>query len=385
VPAYRRWVAGHLVSVIGTWSQDLALTWYLLDRTGSPSITGAVIAAEWLPVLLLSAHAGAVVDHWDTLKLARRAQVAFGIIAAVLTVAVLRNAPIALILGLCTLRGIGNALDSPARAALIGEMVPRALLPSAVTLSSVVFNAGRIIGPAIAGVVLGIWSPSACIAVNAASFIVLYALLRSIEPGADRPPAPDKRPKVREGLRYLWSRSELRAGFVASAIVGTFALNSSTLFPLMAKEGLSGSASTAAAIMTAAGIGAVVAGSFLTRRTVVSLRVLVVSSSIFAVVIALMAATTNAVTALFVAAAWGAVNITFASSARSLIQLHTDPPYRGRMMALFGICITGSTAVGAPMIGAITDLTSIRTTMLVVSAATLASGGLASIVARVRP
>jgi predicted MFS family arabinose efflux permease len=252
-------------------------------------------------------------------------------------------------------------------------MVGLDLLPNAVSLNSVVMNSARVIGPAIGGVLILTLGVATCFMVNAASYIaviIALSLMRASElyrkPGVVR-----ARGQVREGLRYVWATGDLRVPLISMAVVGVFAFNFTVTLPLLAKFTFHGGAGLYSAFLAAMGAGAVAGGLFTAHRSSPSTRLLAFIGVFFGAMIVALALTPTKLVAIAVLVPMGAASIAFISTNNATLQLRADPPMRGRVMSLNAIAFLGSTPIGAPLLGYISDISSPRVSLLVGGVATV--------------
>jgi predicted MFS family arabinose efflux permease len=242
-----------------------------------------------------------------------------------------------------------------------------------VSLNSVLMNSARVIGPAIGGVLILTLGVGTCFMVNAASYvavIVALSLMRASEllrkPGVVR-----ARGQVRQGLRYVWSTADLRVPLLSMAIVGVFAFNFTVTLPLLAKFTFHGGAGLYSAFLAAMGVGAVMGGLFTAHRSNPSTRLLAIIGLLFGAAIVAVALMPNKVAAIILLVPMGAASISFISTNNATLQLRADPAMRGRVMSLNAIAFLGSTPIGAPLLGYISDVSNPRVSLLVGGVATL--------------
>jgi MFS family permease len=354
IPNYRRYIAGQSVSLIGTWMQMAAQSWLVLSLTGSATTLGLIVALQTLPVLLLGPYGGVVADRIDKRRLMVILQVAMGVQALILGVLTVTGSVRLWEIGvLAALLGLNNAFENPARQAFMLEMVGGESLRNAVTLNSVLVNVARVIGPAVAGVLIATVGEGPCFLLNAASFAAVVASLVTLDLGAIRPSPPSGREpgQLREGLRYVRRTPELGVPLAMMALAGALAYEFQVTLPVMARQGLHVGA-TGFGFMTAAmGVGAVVGGLFVANRGRTGLPTLVLAASAFGVVLALASLAPNLPTELVALALAGGASISFMSTGNSTLQLAAAPSMRGRVMSLWFVAFQGSTPIGGPIVG----------------------------------
>ncbi len=212
VPNYRRYLAGQSISLIGTWMQMTAQSWLVFSLTHSSTKLGLIIALQTLPVLLLSPYGGVIADRIDKRRLMVALQSAMGLQALALGVLTVTGEVRFWQIGvLAVLLGLNNAFENPARQSFMLELVGGRHLRNAVTLNSVLVNVARVVGPAVAGIMIATVGEGVCFLVNAGSFIAVVTSLMRLHRGALEPttPAPRARGQLREGLRYVRRTREL--------------------------------------------------------------------------------------------------------------------------------------------------------------------------------
>jgi MFS family permease len=354
IPNYRRYIAGQSVSLIGTWMQMAAQSWLVLTLTGSATTLGVIVALQTLPVLLLGPYGGVIADRIDKRRLMVVLQIAMGVQALVLGVLTVTGAVRLWEIGaLAALLGLNNAFENPARQSFMLEMVGAESLRNAVSLNSVLVNVARVIGPAVAGVLIATVGEGVCFLVNAASFIAVVASLTTLDRSAIFPSTPSGREpgQLREGLRYVRSTPELGVPLLMMALAGCLAYEFQVTLPVMARQGLHAGA-TGYGFMTAAmGVGAVVGGLFVAAKGRTGLPTLVVAATAFGVVLVFAGLAPSLPVELFALALAGGASISFMATGNSTLQLNAAPSMRGRVMSLWFVAFQGSTPIGGPIVG----------------------------------
>lgn len=384
---YRLYFCGQALSLIGTWMQATAQAWLVLTLSGSAAVLGVVVALQALPVLLLGPYAGVVADRVDRRKLMIVLQSVMGLLAAVLAVLALGGwVQVWQVAVLAVLLGLNNAFENPARQAFIHQIVGNDLIRNAVTLNSVLVNAARAIGPAAAGVILAAVGAGWCFAINAASFVaVVFSLwmMRTDEIAYEEPVARAKG-QLREGLRYVGGRPTLWVPLVMMAIVGTLAYEFPVSLPVAAREVFDGGPQAFGFMTSSMGIGAVIGGLVVAARGTTGLRTLTLAALGFGVTIAITAVVPSlwmAIVALFFV---GWLSVSFMSTGNATLQLESEPQMRGRVMALWSVAFMGSTPIGGPIIGAISEYAGARVALGVGAAACFVAAAMAYTVFRIR-
>jgi MFS family permease len=354
IPNYRRYISGQSISLIGTWMQMAAQSWLVLTITGSATTLGLIVALQTLPVLLLGPYGGVIADRVDKLRLMTALQVAMGVQALVLGVLTVTGSVRLWEIGvLAALLGLNNAFENPARQSFMLEMVGPENLRNAVSLNSVLVNVARVIGPAVAGVLIATVGEGVCFLVNAASFVAVVVSLTLLDRAAlaPSPPSPRAPGQLREGLRYVRRTPELGVPLLMMALAGALAYEFQVTLPVMARQGLHAGA-TAYGFMTAAmGVGAVVGGLFVATKGRTGLPPLVLAATAFGVVLLLASLAPNLPVEIVALAFVGGASISFMSTGNSTLQLTAAPGMRGRVMSLWFVAFQGSTPIGGPIVG----------------------------------
>lgn len=375
---FRLYFIGQVVSVSGTWMQTVALGLLILsDRLhGNGLDVGAATALQYLPMLLFGTFGGVVADRVDKRMLLFFTQGSAGVLALVLALLTATRAiTMWEVFLLASLLGVATLFTNPTRQAFVSEMVGRELLPNAVSLNSVLMNSARVIGPAIGGVLIYTIGFAACFYVNAASYvavIIALALMRTSELHRTGRVARAKG-QVRAGLRYAWSNPGLRDPLLAMALVGTLAFNFTTTLPLLAEYTFHGGAGTYSTFTAAMGTGAVIGGLLVAHRSRPSAGMLGLIGLGFGTMIMLVALLPTEALTVAALVFMGVGSISFIATANATVQLTADPSMRGRVMSLYAIAFLGSTPIGAPLMGWISDTTSPRVALLIGAVAALAA------------
>ena len=355
---FRLFASGQVISNIGTWMQRIAQDWLVLELSGyDPVALGLAAALQFLPTLLLSLYAGVLADRLDKRRLLMVVQSGMAGCALVLGMLdVTGLVQLWQVYLLCFVFGVFTAFDPPVRQSFVGEMVGKDHLTNAVALNSTTFNLARIVGPAIAGVMI-IWTGTGWVfLVNALSTVaVLIGLFRMNPQELHRGPAPEsRRGQLRAGLRYVRSRPDILAVLILVFCVSTFAI---TFFASLAIAAANvfhrqadgyGMLSTLLAVGTFA--GALLAVRRSTRRRP-GLRLLIGAAFAFGVLELVAGLMPTYLTFGLALIPVGLAMMTFMNTANSTIQLATAPEMRGRVMALYMLVFLGGNPIGGPMVG----------------------------------
>ncbi len=374
---FRIYLIGQSISLCGTWMQTVAQAWLVLKITGSGTALGFVVALQFLPVLLFGAFGGVIADRMPKRRLLLCTQVSFGVLALLLGILTATDVvTLWMVYTVAFCFGCVTALDNPARQTFVLEMVGREHLPNAVTLNTVNINMARVIGPALAGLIIAVIGIAPCFFLNAASYIaVIIALLMMNKSELSALPAQARaKGQLRDGFRYVWSTPRLRIPLIMMAVVGTLAYEFQVILPLVAKYTFGGDAATYGIMTGAMGVGAVIGGLFTASRQRTGDGPLVKATLVFGALIIAAAAMPSLPLMIVLLVGVGAGSVTFLARANSTMQLRADPAFQGRVMALWAVAFIGTTPIGGPIIGWIGQNIGPRWGMVVGGIATLFAG-----------
>ncbi|MFL6082871.1 MAG: MFS transporter [Mycobacterium sp.] len=364
----RIYLSGHAVSVVGTWMQRVAQDWLILEITHNGAALGLSVAAQFAPMLFFGPYGGLLVDRLDRRRTLAVTQAISGVLALVLAVITLLSV-VALwsVLVLALALGLVTVLDVPARQAFVASMVEPADYANAQALASSVHNAGRLVGPAVAGVLIATVGVGVAFIVNAASFVAVLISLAVLKVDRLRPSPRIARKKgqVREGTRYLWSSPQLRATIILVAVVATFGQNFRVVLPLAATELYHGDAATYGWLTSAIGLGALIGAVVSASVHIPTSWSLVLTAVAFGAANLLAAFSPSLAIALIVMVGVGITNIIFNTLARTVLLLNSEPEMHGRMMAIHGQVFLGSTPLGGPLVGWLCELFGARAGFLI--------------------
>jgi MFS family permease len=351
---YRLYFFGQIISLTGTWMQSVGQAWLVLELTGSGVALGIVTALQFLPILLAGAWGGVVADRVDKRKVIIATQTAAAVLALALGLLTVTGAVrLWMVYALAFGLGLVNLVDMPTRQSFVFEMVGKEDVTNAVSLNSVVVNASRVVGPAVAGLLIATVGIGICFLVNGASYVAVIAGLHLMDPARlqDQPRAPRARGQLREGLRYVWRTSELRTPILLMAAVGTIAYNFSVLFPLLVRSTFGRGAGAYGTLFSLMGVGAVLGGLVVAARSRATASLLVGSTIALGALLWLSALAPSFWLEMIAVVPVGAASTAFIATANAMLQLHSAPQMRGRVMALFTVVFLGTTPIGAPIVG----------------------------------
>ena len=355
---YRLFLTGQAVSMSGTWMQTIAVGWLVLQLTGSGTAVGITLGLQFLPMLLFGMWGGVLADRFDKRRLLMVTQSVLSVSAFSLWVFVATGtASVGLIYALTFVQGLATVVDNPTRQSFVLEMVGRDLVPNAVGLNSAVFNASRIVGPAIAALLIATVGLAPAFLINAISFLAVVAALWGMDETAlMRAEAEERGPRqVRDGLRYVWRSKELRHTVALVAVVAMFGLNYSVVLPLLARFTFGRGAETYGVLTSLLAAGALAGALVSAFRARPTRRFLAGSAAIFGALTILCSMAPNLVTLELLLVPTGAASISFIAAANATLQLGSVPAMRGRVMALHGLVFLGTTPLGAPLVGWVSE------------------------------
>ncbi len=351
---FRLFWIGQLVSVSGTWMQTVAQNWLVLSLTGSGVALGVTVALQFLPMLLFGMWGGLVADRFDKRRILFFTQVVPMVLALVMFGLVATGAvALWMVYTLAFLLGLVFMVDMPTRQSFVIELVGPDEVPNAVGLNSAMFNTGRVVGPAVAGVLIATVGTAPTFLVNAASYGAVLVALCAMRPAemfpqqrADRGPGA-----IRAGLRYVWTTPVLRSTLLLVAVVGTFGMNFTVILPLLARFTFEGGASLYGWLTSLMSLGSLLGALTAARRVGPTRAMLIGSGAAFGALTLVSAAAPSPVTMGAVLVTVGVAIMLFLATANTTLQLACEPAMRGRVMALYGLVFLGSTPLGGPFLG----------------------------------
>ena len=367
---YRLFFAGQIVSLAGSWMQNVALAWLVLSLSRSPLAVAALLFCRFAPFTLFGLFAGSIVDRVDTRRLVIWMQVcAMAVSAALAVVTLTGTATLPVVYILAAVGGVALVLDAPGRQSLTFEMVGRSELPNAVALNSGLLNASRVIGPAIAGVVIATAGVGACFLVNTFSFIAVLVALLLMRKEELRAVEPDRSVTVlagtREGMSFAWRDRQVRAVLVVVTCVGLVGFNFNTLVPLLASDTLHVGARTFGLLSAAFGLGAFAGAMATASFKRATYRAFTLGTLGFSVFLLALAPVHEARLAGVLLVGIGAAFTLFAANANALVQLAAPDHLRGRLVALYLFAFVGLAPFGSLLSGALVELGGTRLAFVV--------------------
>jgi predicted MFS family arabinose efflux permease len=355
VPNYRLFFAGQFVSVTGTWMQRVAQDWLILEIGGGAFELSVGVALQSLPMLLFGMWGGLFVDrvrHPRALLLGTQMALA-GLALLLGTLTVTGHVTLAAIYLTTFVMGCVGVIDTPARQTFVLDMVGTEHAANAVSLNSSINNSSRLIGPAVAGVVIGLAGTGVAYLINAATFLaIIVALLRMhTDSLGTRTPEPRGRGQVVAGFRYVWGTPTIRRALGATLLVSTFSQNFRITLPLMAATVFHGGASSYGWLMSFLGIGALCGALLCAYLASPSLRMVTIEMAAFGALLLVASVTPTYAVMLLLMLGVGAGNTSFNTTANALVLLTARAQMRGRVLSIRALVSQGSTPIGSLGIG----------------------------------
>ena len=365
---FRLFFFGQIVSQAGNWMTLVTQTLLVLSLTGNGVAVGLLTACQFLPVLLFGAWAGVIADRSDKRKLLIGVQIFAMAQSFVLAgLAFMDHPPVVAFYVVALAGGLATAFDNPARRSFVVEMVPEDHVTNAVSLNSALMMGSRMVGPALAGLLIQTSGFAWCFLLDGISYIAVIAAYWMVNTKELRaaPITPRAKGQIRAGVRYVHRTPELWIPLVIAAIVGTLSYNFQVVVPLLVTRTFDGSDATFTILFSVLSLGSLIGALATARRPVVGVSHVILSSTAFGAAMLLFAAAPTLGFAFGAAVLVGISSMVFMTSATSIMQLRSDPTMRGRVLALQSIVFLGSTPIGGPILGAICDEWGARAGLLV--------------------
>lgn len=373
---YRFFFTGLAISQTGDWAQRIGQAWLVLELSDSGLLLGATAALQALPTLVIGPWGGLLADRVDKRRLLLVTQTIVGLLALLLGILTATAViTVWMVLVLAVALGVAKALGHPARKSFVFEMVGRDHIVNAVTLDSVLFNIAKVLGPAFAGVLIAAVGLAASFYLNAASSLALLAALALIrvEDLERAPRAARARGQVRQGLRYVVATPELLGPLALMTVTGILAFEWAVTVPLLARDAFGGDAQTFGAMFSAMGIGATIGGLAVAGALQPRPKSLLVSALAFGTLMVVTSLSPTLPLVMVALVLLGGASTAFRAATTALLQLRAAPQMRGRVMSLLAVAVMGTTPVGAPLLGWLAEVLTIRLVFALGGVATAAS------------
>lgn len=373
---FRLFISGQVISLCGTWMQTIAISWLVFELSHSGTILGLAVASQFVPILIFGAWGGLIADKFNKRHVLFITQSVFAILAMVLgLLALLHVIQLWEIFVISVLIGFVQVVDNPTRQSFVAEMVGTDRIRNAVTLNSTMVNLARVIGPSFGGILIATIGVGMCFVINSLTFIAILIALFLMHANElhTAPVRIQEKGQLKAGFRYVLSKPNLKITLLMMFIIGTFAYEFPVIFPLFATQVLHGHAATYSAMMVATGIGAVLGGVYTAGHSPKSENPLILVALLFGVSILITAFMPTGILVLALLIIVGALSILFIALGNSTLQLNSSSEMRGRVMALWTVAFLGTTPIGGPIIGYISDHSNPRIG--------LATGGISAVIA----
>jgi MFS family permease len=363
---YRILFPANTISNIGSWAQRVAQDWLVLELTHSGTYLGIVTAIQFTPVLFFSLHGGALADRFNKRKLLMATN-ALGAFSALMLGALVMSHHVVLwhVFVLAAVLGISTAVDAPVRQAFAAEIVGHDDLPNAVSLNSANFNAGRLVGPALSGLLIAAFGTGPSFIVNGISYLfAIGALMAMNEKEFFQQDRPKSMTNVREGLRYALARPDIYVVMLMVFFLGTFGLNFQIFNALMATKEFGKGPASYGLLGTFVAIGSftgAIASARLERFR--KTRFVILAGGVFSIALVVLSIMPNYMAYAIFLPVCGISALTTMITANSIVQVNSDPAIRGRVMGIYLLIFMGGTPVGSPLIGVMAEVIGIRLTI----------------------
>jgi len=368
---YRLFFGGQTISLVGTWITRVATSWLVYRLTNSELLLGIVGFAGQIPLLILAPFGGVLTDRWDRRRILVVTQILSALQSLALAVlAMMRIITVTEVIVLQLVQGVINAFDTPARQAFVVQMVDEPEdMPNAIALNSSMFNASRIVGPSVAGVLIAIVGEGWCFMIDAISYVAVILSLLAMR--FDRAPRHRKEAHIldelRAGVSYVAGFPPVRALLEQVAIVSIMGMPYAVLMPAIASRILHGGPHTFGVLMTASGVGALLGAMYLaSRHTVIGLgKVIVIASTTLSLALIAFSFSHTLWLSLVLLPFVGAGMMLQSASANTILQTVVDEKLRGRVMAFYSMAILGTQPIGSLLAGIVADRIGSMQTILI--------------------
>jgi MFS family permease len=355
---FRLFFGGQLISQVGNWLTMIAQTLLVLHLTGNGLAVGILVGCQFAPVLLLGAWAGLVADRSDKRRLLLIVQV-FAMLQSftLAALAFMDQPPLLAIYAVALAGGVATAFDNPARRSFVVEMVPEADVQNAVSMNSAIMTGARVIGPALAGLLVATVGYGWCFTLDGLSYLAVVAGLWKMNPAElRRPPVtPRSKGQIRAGLRYAHGEPDLWIPLVMLTAIGLLAFNFGVTMPLFVTRSLGGNDTTYTLLYSVLSVGSLVGALATARRAAIEVTHVIVAAVMFGVAMLLLSTAPTLMLAFPGGLLLGFASMVFMTQSTAIVQVRSDPGMRGRVLALQAIVFLGSTPIGGPLLGLICD------------------------------
>lgn len=382
---FRLFYTGQLVSNTGNWLTNLALTLLILHLTNSGVAVGLLTACQYGPILLLSAWGGAIADRSNKRNLLMITQaLELGQSCVLAVLAFMPHPPLAALFITASVGGVFLAFDNPVRRSFVTEMVPAEDLPNAVVLYSALVNTSRLIGPALAGLLVVTLGYGWCFTIDAISYVTVLIALAMMRPAELRrvPATPRAKGQVRAAVRYVAAKRELRIPFIMLGVIGVFSYNFNVVFPLFSETTLGASDGEFTLLYTVFSAGSLLSALVVANRRLIQLRNVIIGATALGAALTVFALSPDLAAAYPFIFLVGVSSILFMTATTSIVQVVADQAMHGRVLALQTVLMIGSAPIGGPLMGLIADTFGARSTVAIGAVGALSAATWGRIAAR---
>lgn len=365
---YRLYVASQLISNTSGWAMRIAIDWLVFELTGSVALVGVTVALQFGPMLFLGPLGGVIADRYPKRRLLVTAQAVNAVACGVLAALTISGVVVVWqVFATALLMGCVAVVDSPARSVFVNEMVGHGRLSNAISINASIFHLGGLVGPAVSGILIAIVGAGWAIAANGVAAGVVVVTLLSMRVSELLPSLVAVRSKgqIREGLRYVRSKPAIFWPIVMLAFVATFGMNLPVMLVAFADHVFESGAAGYGLYSSAAALGALAGSLASTRRMRYRLRSIMFAAGCFGLTIAASGIAPVVSVFLLSLAGIGFTRLLFATAAESIVQMSSNRIIRGRVMAIYAMVVLGGQAIGAPLMGWLTELWGVRPAMVV--------------------
>ncbi|GAA1881487.1 MFS transporter [Asanoa iriomotensis] len=377
---YRLFFIGNTVSVVGTWMQRVAQDWLVYSLTGDGVALGIAAALQFGPMLLFGIVGGSIADRFDRRKILIGTQIGQALLALALGLLVVTDSvSLSLVYLVTLLLGLVSVVDFPARQSFVGDVVPRDSYVNAQSLNSTIHNTGRLVGPAIAGVLIAAAGVGPAFLINAVSFVAVIIGLVKMRPGEMQERArPKGRVKSFDGVRYILKNPRLRGCMIIILIVAVFGQNFRIVLPLLSSETFHGGPEQYGYLTASMGVGAVAGALWVASRDSMNGRFMLLATCALAAANLIVGIAPSIYVAYLAMVGLGFANICVNTAGRVLLMLNSPEEMHGRVLAVHGLVFVGSTPFGGPLLGWVCEALGARAGMEVAALTAVVAAALAA-------
>jgi MFS family permease len=351
---YRLFALGQSISVTGTWMQKVAQAWLVLELTDSAVLLGVTVAMQQLPTWLLTTVGGGLADRFEK-RTILRCTTACGVLPAFSLglMIELDAVHIWMVMLAALVQGTLDAVEKPSRLTLVNDIAGPEVLTNAVALNNIIQDSGKLVGPALAGILITTTGTSVAFFANAVSYVFVFTALTIVRPLSNgrRTDRDISRTSLREVIRYVGRHPPLTMALVVMSVAGLFAYNFNVIVPLLTRNTFGGGADAVGYAFTAMGLGGVLGGLALAGHIRGTARRTVLAAAVFGLVLGGLSGAPSLAAAYVLLFLAGLASVAFRATTGSFIQLQSERQHRGRVVSLYILAVNGTSPLGAPLQG----------------------------------